>query len=56
MSSKKIYKHNFVNWPNSKTQIEYDTFLSLYYFGSRVLYVGLIEGKKKIVYNNNFVI
>jgi len=50
----KFFKNKFVNWPNSKTRIEYDNFLSSYYFGSRVLYPALIK-EKKIIYNNSFV-
>ena len=33
----------------------YDNFLSSYFFGSRVLYPALIQGKGEIVYNNGFV-
>lgn len=32
-----------------------ENFLSSYFFGSRVLYPALIQGKKDIVYNNKFV-
>ncbi len=39
--------------PNKK--IRYDNFLSSYYFGSRVIYPALINGKKNVVYNNKFV-
>ena len=42
------------NWlPNKK--ISYDNFLSSYYYGSRVLYPSLIEGKSPIKYNNKFI-
>lgn len=33
----------------------YDHFLSSYFFGSRVLYPALIEGKREVEYNNAFV-
>ncbi len=39
----------------SKIKIHYENFLSSYYFGSRVLYPALIEGKKEIIYNNEFI-
>ena len=32
-----------------------ENFLSTYYFGSRVLYAALIEGKKDIIYDNKFI-
>lgn len=32
-----------------------ESFLSTYYYGSRVLYPALIEGKKELVYNNKFI-
>lgn len=38
----------------SKTKFNYQSFLSSYYFGSRVIYPALIEGKNKIIYNNDF--
>jgi SAM-dependent methyltransferase len=33
----------------------YDNFLSSYFFGSRVLYPALIQGKREVAYNNGFV-
>ncbi len=38
----------------NKRKITYDNFLSSYYFGSRVLYPSLIEGKMPIKYNTEF--
>ena len=45
----------FVNGDSKSKQLTYDNFLSSYYFGSRVLYPGLLEKKSQIKYNNKFV-
>jgi len=51
----KFIKPLFYDFFNKSSKIQYDNFLSSYYFGSRVLYPSLVENKKKIVYNNKFV-
>jgi len=49
-------KKKFLHFINDKFKVEkHEAFLSSYYFGSRVIYPALIEGKKEIVYNNKFV-
>lgn len=48
-------KGRFKNWSTQKKKITFDNFLSSYYFGSRILYPSLIEGKLDLVYNNKFV-
>jgi ubiquinone/menaquinone biosynthesis C-methylase UbiE len=45
----------FVNGDSKSKQLTYDNFLSSYYFGSRILYPGLLEKKSRIKYNNKFV-
>ena len=45
----------FVNGGSKSKQLTYDNFLSSYYFGSRILYPGLLEKKSQIKYNNKFV-
>ena len=45
----------FVNGDFKIKKLTYDNFLSSYYFGSRVLYPGLLEKKSQIKYNNKFV-
>ena len=45
----------FVNGGSKSKQLTYDNFLSSYYFGSRILYPGLLEKKSRIKYNNKFV-
>ena len=53
---KKIFEGRFRDViSKSKTKFNYESFLSSYYFGSRVIYPALIEGKNKIIYNNDFV-
>ena len=47
-------KNKFTNYDYNK-KITYDNFLSTYYYGSRVLYPSLIEGKNSIKYNNKFI-
>jgi len=52
---KKIFEGKFIDQVSkSKTKFNYESFLSSYYFGSRVIYPSLIDGKNKIIYNNNF--
>lgn len=57
-------KQKFLRFINGKFQRtsegeedpqESEHFLSTYYFGSRVLYPALINGKKELVFNNKFV-
>ena len=49
-------KGKFVsNLMRKRSTIDYDNFLSSYYFGSRVLYPALILNKSEIKYNNEFV-
>ena len=45
----------FVNGDPKSKKLTYDNFLSSYYFGSRILYPGLLEKKSQIKYNNKFV-
>ena len=45
----------FVNGGSKSKQLTYDNFLSSYYFGSRILYPGLLEKKSRIKFNNKFV-
>ena len=45
----------FVNGDPKSKKLTYDNFLSSYYFGSRILYPGLLEKKSRIKYNNKFV-
>jgi len=45
----------FVNGDYKTKKLTYDNFLSSYYFGSRILYPGLLEKKSRIKYNNKFV-
>lgn len=52
---KKIFVGKFQDpVSKSKSKFSYDNFLSSYFFGSRVIYPALIEGKKMILYNNDF--
>jgi len=51
----KYVKGKFDNALRKSSGVAYDTFLSSYFFGSRVLYPALIQGKREIEYNNKFV-
>ncbi len=53
-------KEKFIHFIKDKFEIlntdpPTENFLSSYYFGCRVLYPALIEGKKDLVYNNKFI-
>ena len=53
----KVFQDKFVDGHSLKKDnyINFDNFLSSYFFGSRVLYPALSAGKKDITYNNGFV-
>jgi len=51
----KYIKGKFENVLRKSSGVAYDNFLSSYFFGSRVLYPALIQGKGEIEYNNKFV-
>ena len=50
-----FFQKKFVNGDPKSKKLTYDNFLSSYYFGSRILYPGLLEKKSQIKYNNKFV-
>jgi SAM-dependent methyltransferase len=51
----KYIKGRFENVLRKSSGALYDNFLSPYFFGSRVLYPALIQGKGEVEYNNKFV-
>jgi len=51
----KYMKGKFENVLRKPSGAPYDKFLSSYFFGSRVLYPVLIQGKGEVEYNNKFV-
>ncbi|KAF5083758.1 Ubiquinone/menaquinone biosynthesis C-methyltransferase UbiE [anaerobic digester metagenome] len=49
------YFIDFYNCEENNNLSSYEDFLSSYFYGSKVLYPALIQGKKEIEYNNKFI-